>query len=401
MKNKIRMLATWTVIGLLIQFGAYSFLEYKITQVMSPPKPEAITTKLEADIPGTNLQNVQVSYAKDYLAYIENGALKVYNMEQGRIVFEKGPVPGSNKNMGILNYQWLPDRNTLIYFYAQKNPNPVTTEVIKPIQKSPTVAASENPVKESGEESHTSNEPQVVKKYNPQLTELYTLELPDSKELTSPDDRLNRAIDSFPENGKITQMEFSTYTNLIYLTVDTEKSTRLLEIDVMQNVRILNQPGERIYNIAVSDRHGTLYLDSKLNGEKKISALNSWKRDMVFKDPGYTVLGDRDGVLYLGEIKNNKLTKVIAAEDRVDSKEKLEFKTVWEGSVPVDDSQIIVGADKQVIVYGDKAVYVIKDGRAEQPELDGDLNLVSQDGAELIGLSPNGSATHVNLKPLK
>ena len=36
MKKKLRILLVWTLISLLLQFGAYSFLNYQIQKVMQP-----------------------------------------------------------------------------------------------------------------------------------------------------------------------------------------------------------------------------------------------------------------------------------------------------------------------------------------------------------------------------
>src|SRR5690606_38225381 len=125
--RKLRIIFVWTLVSLFIQSGAYFFLNNKVQEVMSPSAKEPIILKLKATIPGTNFKNIQISHANEYLAYIENGTFKVYNLEQGKQVFEKKPPSTSDNTLRVLTYQWLPDRNTLIYFYAKKNPNEVTT----------------------------------------------------------------------------------------------------------------------------------------------------------------------------------------------------------------------------------------------------------------------------------
>ena len=79
MKKKVRIFITWIVISLLIQFAIYSFLDSKIAKVLAPPSNAPITASLTAQIPGTGLENPQLSYDKKYLAYMENGIFKVFS----------------------------------------------------------------------------------------------------------------------------------------------------------------------------------------------------------------------------------------------------------------------------------------------------------------------------------
>ena len=156
-----------------------------------------------------------------------------------------------------------------LYFYAKKNPNPVTYVTVKP---NPITENTQVPTvpQQPGVEDPNQNtnrevpivvpvEPKVEKRYNnPQITELYTLELPSSDEDTAPDDRFNKTIDSFPAGGKIEELVVSTSTNLIYLTVKNASTELLMEIDVMKNVRTINRAGETIDVMEASDRYGTL-----------------------------------------------------------------------------------------------------------------------------------------------
>src|SRR5665648_1133523 len=123
----LRIIFVWTLVSLLLQSGGYFFLNREVQKVMTPVLKEPITLDLTATIPGSDLQNIQLSYAKDYLAYTENGTFKIFNLKKGKQVFEKKSPSTTDKTMGVCTYQWLPDRNTLLYFYTKKNPNEVTT----------------------------------------------------------------------------------------------------------------------------------------------------------------------------------------------------------------------------------------------------------------------------------
>lgn len=421
MKKKLRMIVSWTLVSLMLQIPTYYLFNKQIQKVMTPPEAQAVVRTLKTNIPGNSFENMQVSYAKDYIAYEEDGVLKVYNLEKEKQVFSKAP-PNNDKNLGVLYFQWLPDRNTLIYFYARKNPKPVTTEVV-PV----TPASSNTPKSESGlnNNAHTqakdtikTEDPQakppaasadpapqqrVVTRYNnPQITDLYTLELPESSDITTPpDDRFNESIDSFPSGGKITNMVVSTFTNLIYLTIKNGTEQQLMEIDVMKNVRNLGRSGEVITEIIASDKFGTLYIESKTGKSKNIQALEGSKRQTISDDETKTLLGNRDGILYLGRVEENKLVQVQAATETVDSS-KLEFKTIWEGSIPFENDHVIIGVKNQIVIYSNQIAYIIHSGGQEsQVNLSGKENFISPDGAELIELTPNGNSTDIELKPLE
>lgn len=409
--RKLRIILVWTLVSLIFQGGAYFFLNNKIQAVMAPVSIEPITLKLKATIPGSNLKNIQISYAKDYLAYTENGTLKIFNLVKGKQVFEKKSPSTTDTTLGVLTYQWLPDRNTLLYFYAKKNPNEVTTVTVypkatvqAPTQKTPEEPKVEDPNQkiEKVVPKEVPVAPRTEKRYgNPQIAELYSLELPESDEDTPPDDRLNQAIDTFPKGGKIQNLVFSTTSNLIYLTVKNESTQLLMEIDVMKNVRTLNQSGETVENMAASDRYGTLYLDSKVGKTHQVIALNGTKRRIISKKSDDRILGIRDGKVYIGEVINNELVKIKTTADRSELSDNPTLKTEWEGIIPFKNVRMLIGSKGQVVVYDHQISHIVTDGKMKEIKLDGIENYVSSDGAELIQLNQQGTSTLVELKPLK
>jgi len=418
-KKKLRIILVWTLVSLLLQYGAYSFLNNEVQKVMAPPvNSEPITLQLKATIPGTDLNNIQISYAKDYLAYSENGTLKIFNLTNKKVVFEKKSPSENDKTLGVLTYQWLPDRNTLLYFYVKKNPNPITYVTVyppKPAQQAPiqpptpVEPKTEDPNQKIVKEvpkvvpKEVPVEPRIEKRYgNPQITDLYSLELPNSDENTAPDDRFNRTIDEFPAGGKIGDLVVSTSTNLIYLTVKNEATEQLMEINVMKNVRTLSKSGESIDNMAASDRYGTLYIDSKVRTTHQVIALEGTKRQIISKNINDRILGIRAGKIYIGEIENNKLVKIKTTTDLVEVTNNPSLKIEWEGSIPFDNNvRTLIGAKGQMIVYNHQTAYIVTAGHLAEVKLHGDENYVSVDGAELIQLTKEGTTTLVELQPLK
>jgi len=92
LKKKLSIILIWTLVSLLLQFGAYSVLNTQVQKVMAPPSVNSeaqIVQKLKTIIPGIDLENVQISYDKDYLAYIDNNTFKVFNLSLEHAVFEK------------------------------------------------------------------------------------------------------------------------------------------------------------------------------------------------------------------------------------------------------------------------------------------------------------------------
>ncbi len=405
--RKLRIILVWTLVSLFLQGGAYFLLNNKVQGVMTPISNKPITLKLNATIPGLNLENIQLSYAKDYLAYTENGTLKIFNLVKGKQVFEKKSPSTTDKTLGVLTYQWLPDRNTLLYFYAKKNPNEVTTVTVYPKSTVQTPAQNTTPDKtEDPNEKVVPKvvpvEPRIEKRYgNPQLTELYSLELPESNDDTLPDDRFNQTIDKLPKGGRIENLVFSTTSNLIYLTVKSDSAQLLMEIDVMKNVRTLNKSGEVIDNMAASDRYGTLYVDSKIGDARKVIALNGTKRRVISNESSDRIIGIRDGKVYIGEVINNELVKIKTTSDRSELTNNPSLKTEWEGIIPFKDVRMLIGSEGQVIVYDHQIAHIVTGGEIEEIKLDGLENYVSIDGAELIQLNQQGTSTLVELQPLK
>lgn len=405
--RKLRIIIVWTLVSLFLQGGAYFILDRKVQEVMAPISIEPITLKLNATIPGTDLKNIQISYAKDYLAYTEDGTLKIFNLIQGKQVFEKKSPSTTDKTLGVLTYQWLPDRNTLLYFYAKKNPNEITKVTVYPPQpKVQTPAPDKFDLEDPNQKIEVPKvipvQPRIETRYgNPQLTELYSLELPESNDNTPPDDRFNQTIDKLPKGGKIENLVFSTASNLIYLTVKNESTQQLMEIDVMKNVRTLNKSGEIVGNMAASDRYGTLYIDSKIGKTEQIIALNGTQRWVISKKSNDKILGVSDGKVYIGEVVNNELVKIKTSSDRPELTDNPTLKTEWEGKIPFTEVSTLIDSEGQVVVYDHKTVYIVAGGKTKEIKLEGLENYISIDGAELIQLNPQGTSTLVELQSLK
>jgi len=205
----------------------------------------------------------------------------------------------------------------------------------------------------------------------------------------------------FPAGGKIEELVVSTSTNLMYFTVKKGSTEQLIEIDVMKNIRTLNKPRETIDTMAASDQHGTLYIDSKVGSTQNIIAFDAGKRKIISRNNYDRILGIRAGKVYIGEVKNNELVKIKTITDRSRMTDSPSLKTEWKGSIPFKNVRALVGAKCQIVVYDNQTVYIVTADQLKEVKLLGDQNYVSDDGAELIQLSRQGTSTLVELQPLK
>lgn len=169
----------------------------------------------------------------------------------------------------------------------------------------------------------------------------------------------------------------------------------------MKSVRTLSKSGESIDKMAASDQYGTLYIDSKLGSTQTIIAFDAEKRKLISRNAYDKVLGIRAGKVYIGEVKNKQLVKIKTIVDRSSMTVSPSLKMEWEGSIPFQNSKALVSAKGQVVVYDNETAYIVTAGQLEEVKLLGDQNYISDDGAEIIQLSRQGTSTIVELKPLK
>lgn len=416
MKKKLRTILAWTLVSLLLQYGAYALIENQVGKVLAPQTlNEPITNSLKATIPGTNLENIQISYEKDYLAYTENGTLKIINLTNSKVVFEKSSPSTTDKTLGVLSYQWLPDRNTLLYFYAKKNPEYVASNTTSSQSKIVYLSTTTQDTTEDTNQSTTTEDPKETPKVtpqvpattttekkvvNPQVTELYALKLPNSDEDTAPDDEFNQTI-NIPAGGKIENVALATSTNLIFFIVKNQSSQSLYEIDVMQHVNTRNRTGEVINTLSVSEINGTLYYDSKLGSTQQVYSYRAGNRFVVSKNKNDIVLGVKGGKVFIGEVVDNALIKVKTTTDRTEITDNPALKTEWEGSIPFVDMQTLIGSKGQIIVYNNQTANTITEGQLSTISLAGDENHISFDGAELVQFTRSGTTTLLETQPLK
>ncbi|SPF36859.1 conserved hypothetical protein [Candidatus Desulfosporosinus infrequens] len=123
-------------------------------------------------------------------------------------------------------------------------------------------------------------------------------------------------------------------------------------------------------------------------------------RKLISRNAYDKILGIRTGKVYIGEVKNNKLIKLKTITDRSRLTDSPSLKTEWTGSIPFQDAHSLIGAKGEMIVYDKKTVSIVTAGQLKEVQMQGDENYISDDGAELIQLSSDGTSTLLDLQSL-
>ncbi len=378
--RRVKVLAVWAVISVLMQVGFLYFLEKQINggpadaYTYTPQLPTPKVVEKVVNLQAAQVSDLKASYAKDYLAYTDNTGLQVVNVKTGKVVFsENKPQTGD-----ILGYHWLPDRNALLLVIKE----PVASNTKS--EKTATTTASQ--------------------KFQ---TNLYPIEFPSPDENVKPDKGEPKKIQGFPSDGKIETIDLSTYTNSIYMLVNTSRDQIVYEIDVMNNTWRVQKPGEKVSNMVTSDLKGTLYIQSTLTDIHQIVAIkhpSKYKvlRDQVFKGSQYVLLGVQDNKVLVGNVENGNLTKILSVPDTApNDKTSKKTSVEWQGSIAWKNYKTITGPGNYWVLYNQDQAVALQDGKVKEVKFSADKDYLTLDGRELMQVVPNPDGTvKVTIKPL-
>lgn len=385
---------------MMLQVGFLYYLERQIKgDVQAANTPQApVIIKTSVRVPDTGVKNLQASFNKDYLAYSDSQGFKVLKVKNGQVVFQENKPPKGD----ILIFSWLPDRNTLLFVTAKPNSASKTSTVTTKPQTPKQTETQPQPTVKEDPQSKTPAPPPVTRTPNSQITELYAVDLADPAEEAQPDRKLGRRLDDFPAGATVQSIKVSTYTNLIYLLVQTANSQTVYEIDVMMDVRKVHRAGEKISRIVASDKKGTLYLQSTLNGVYQIVAVRHSGREQVLQGHQNILLGVDSGKLLVGQVENGELTKILGLNDLgLEDKNVGKTDTVWSGRIPWKNWDSITVANNFLAFSDGKRVVILDQGKERSVTLHGTDNYLTSDGRESIEVNSNGDGTvQVDFNPL-
>lgn len=284
------------VLSFFTQYLVYSWLDWKTGELLNPSITIDHKYLVKTDI--SEAKNFQLSYNNKYLSFINQDRLEVIDLYQNKSIFDS--VLFFDSATKIINYRWLPDRNSLLFF---------------------------------------STEPDHLRTY------LYSLDLNDN----TPNEYNPKLDREFSFNiAAILNIEMSTYTNnLFVLFEDAEKKTRLIKMDIMKAINWLDLPQGNIHSIAVSNKLGKLFLESSHNHSKQISLLEGQERKIVSRHPDDFLLGSMDSTVYIGRVDDGYLQKIYMYSN---NGETWISTNVWQGNIPLETKETFISSDKNLMI---------------------------------------------------
>jgi len=263
----------------------FAFLDWKSSKLLN--SSITIDHKYLVKIDIAEAENLQLSYNNKYLSFINNNKLEVIDLYQNKSVFDSSIVLDSS--FKLLNYKWLPDRNSLLFFSNEADPS-----------KAYLYSLDFNDQTSSG--------------YQPKLDREFSFSI-----------------------ANIINIEMSTYTNNLYvLFEDANQKENLIRMDIMKGINWLNLPQENIHNIAVSNKLGNLFVESSYNLSKSIFLLNGQERMIVSNHPNDILLGSRDNTIYIGRVDKGYLQELYSYDPLKDGGT---LTNVWQGKIPYKENE--------------------------------------------------------------
>lgn len=263
----LKRVVLWMLISLIVQLSVFFYLDKFYLKPESSFKDTIIQTsavnnkKIDLKIP-VNAQDIKTAYDGKYSAFLDGSILKILNAQNAEIKtveFEKG--------VELSYYRWFPDADILIL--AEKH------------------SGSRYNVLKFSSYNAKKNERTVY--YDKSASGDVEIQLPDTK-------------------SKVTDIELSTLTNMIYVEIQRKGSRNsLYSINVMGEYEKVSIDSYFIGDLCLipHEANGLLYEDTTYNkvrgiGEKKsVSVKDAQKLGVIAAD-------NNDNV-YLGSVSGDKL----------------------------------------------------------------------------------------------
>ncbi|HHV65502.1 MAG TPA: hypothetical protein GXX46_10585 [Peptococcaceae bacterium] len=314
-----KKVTVFLIVSLVFQLAIFLVLEHFTEQFLNPLFRLNKAYTLNVDL--STAQNITLSFNNRYLAYIAEGTLHVIDLTKNDLVITSKEKPEAHS---ILAYKWLPDRNSLLYI-ARTN------------------STQDSPIG------------------------LYSLDFdPLSSNSEQLEPRLERSI-NFPISN-ITDIQMSTYTNNLFVLYKDESSkSKLLTIDIMKNINRLDDPAELILAMAVSNKFGTLFLESQKGREKKIFAVQGRQKKIITANPKEILLGCQDEFIYIGKVENNYLQEIYLYTQNPST---IEFtKVLWQGSVLFTEPKVFISKDQKIFFMEKERMLIVFPNGSEKSKI--------------------------------
>jgi len=327
--------------SIAFQFAAFSILNWKADQLLNSSFRLDHAYSVDADL--TNAEEFDLSYNNKYFSYVSNHQLYIIDLFRNKPVeFKENPFTAEAMMIG---YKWLPDRNILIY---------VKNDIAS------------------------------------QTSTLFSLDL---DEISAPasgsryEAKMEQII-NFSMN-QISDIQISTYTNNLYFIYsDQEKKRKIVRLDMMKNINRLDYQDEQVNAMVVSNRYGTVFLQTGRGPSKTIVSQLDRERTVLAEGEDNVLLGCQDNKIYIGKLKNNVLQSIRAVQTNAQGKAP-QAQNLWQGEIPFDPVRIKIGTDDNVLIQGPRRLDRISNGNHNRINIGDGVIVLSDTGKMYMQITLN------------
>lgn len=348
----------WLVfITIALQLGGYTLLDWQAGQLINPVIKAGKSYAITMDL--SNACNFALSFNKKYLACLNDEKLIIIDLTLNKVVYTttgntgQDPLRSVLTANKVLEFRWLPDRNALVYLAEIEHRIGAVSLYSLDLSAGGTKTFStEGSSKSPG--------------------------MPVAKSDAASDGiqpKLDREIGM--DVDRIIQIEMSTYTNnLFILYEDSKQSTQLMKIDIMKTVNTISLSGEKISKLAVSNKYGIVYLESRLGDDKSIIAIQGGIRKVLSQAPEDVLLGCQEDNVFIGKVGDSQVSassengQVLYEIDRYQklsgsstdgtSNTTEDQKTsLWRGKIPYNDVEAEITTGGQILLLSKERLDVI------------------------------------------
>lgn len=248
--NTIGRIYKWIIISVMLQLVVLAYFSYIYLPGSNNVKATFYEGEEKTDRNVTlpdSAHDIKVSFNGMYAGYITDGKLEILNLKtrKSQKTFDFG---GDE----LSYYRWLPDRNMVIYAFQSSNGDSCSAQIS-------------------------------------------TFELDSEVERSYP------AIKGLPERGKVTDIELSPLTNIVYVKVITsETKSRIYKFNIMDNLSSITTINSD------TEIKGMNYTDTLVYGGGSKLYIRNGKsgsvRTIVFKEHIVLLNIDSEDNIYTGEL---------------------------------------------------------------------------------------------------
>lgn len=393
-RNKLILVATCLIFSMASQLSAFAYVNHLLAE--DPLVNEKNTTKvvnrqLTLEDNPTNPQLLSISADKSLLALQDNNILKIYNLKDGKLLSQKVFSKDS-----LVALQWLPDRNRLIYASIHAGIVPQKPKVVYEPETRQEDPNARGRAKDRARDRERAGEvrpdtPIIGKGF--QLS-LFSMDVTQGKTAADGREELIKTLNQKGETPEAVSLNFSTYSNELYVNWQQKTKSYLVLIDIMKEARDIKLPSGILNRLTVIPKSGDLWAEVETdNGIEIYKYLKKrWRHQR-----------ELDGYRLLGAANNGNPTLAVDLQNSTSEVDMMELdgtlKSTWAFPEPVklDNLQMLeTGSLLKVDVEGQKtAIYPPDSKLATTLFPTAAYDALAQDGKLLLSLDKTTGRVNV------